>query len=136
VGFVLFPFSVSTLRLLHSIRNLKVLIGLIVAADAEKGEKEEDADVDVDVQETPARRRAHVHANVGTYAGLLQRACPAGVYEYVPDDGGKVVPGNAGVRARSYILFFSFFFITGSERANDNAGGRRGRRLGRDEACY
>ncbi|KAJ7844467.1 hypothetical protein B0H13DRAFT_2096524, partial [Mycena leptocephala] len=47
-------------------------------------------------QATPARRRAHVQANVGTCAGLLQRACPAGVYEYVPDDGGKVVPGNAG----------------------------------------
>ncbi|KAJ7692938.1 hypothetical protein B0H17DRAFT_1168966 [Mycena rosella] len=32
--------------------------------------------------ETAARRRAHVRANVGAYAGLLQRACPAGVYEY------------------------------------------------------
>jgi electron-transferring-flavoprotein dehydrogenase len=118
--------------------HLRVMRVVGAAADntekGEKGEKEEDADADV--QETPARRRAHVHANVGTYAGLLQRACPAGVYEYVPDDGGKVVPGNVGVRARSYILFFSFFFITRSERANDNAGGRRGRRLGRDEACY
>ncbi|KAJ7080923.1 FAD/NAD-P-binding domain-containing protein [Mycena belliarum] len=55
-----------------------------------------DAATGVDAQETAARRRAHVHANVGTYAGLLQRACPAGVYEYVADDGGKAVPGNAG----------------------------------------
>ncbi|KAJ7934334.1 FAD/NAD-P-binding domain-containing protein [Mycena leptocephala] len=82
--------------------HLRVMrgVGGAFSADAsmgekgEKGEKEEDADADV--QETPARRRAHVRANVGTYAGLLQRACPAGVYEYVPDDGGKVVPGNAG----------------------------------------
>ncbi|KAF7289913.1 Electron transfer flavoprotein-ubiquinone oxidoreductase [Mycena indigotica] len=48
----------------------------------------------VDVAETPLRRRAHVEANAGSYAGLLQKACPAGVYEYVSDDGGKVVPGN------------------------------------------
>ncbi|KAJ6617104.1 hypothetical protein B0H10DRAFT_2034748 [Mycena sp. CBHHK59/15] len=45
--------------------------------------------------ETPARRREHVRVNVSTYAGLLGRACPAGVYEYVDDDGGRSVPGNA-----------------------------------------
>ncbi|KAJ7253205.1 FAD/NAD(P)-binding domain-containing protein [Mycena rebaudengoi] len=44
--------------------------------------------------DTAARRRAHVRVNVGTYAGLLGRACPAGVYEYVEDDGGRAVPGN------------------------------------------
>ena len=33
----------------------------------------------------------HVDQNVGNYAGLLGRACPAGVYEYrsVEDDGGE-----------------------------------------------
>jgi electron-transferring-flavoprotein dehydrogenase len=36
--------------------------------------------------ETGARRREHVKVNVGVYAGLLERACPAGVYEYVDDD--------------------------------------------------
>lgn len=29
------------------------------------------------------RRREHVKINVDEYAGLLGRACPAGVYEYV-----------------------------------------------------
>ncbi|KAF8143945.1 hypothetical protein K438DRAFT_1910993 [Mycena galopus ATCC 62051] len=52
---------------------------------------DEDAPPDTDPHENPARRRAHVHANVGTYAGLLQRARPAGVYEYVADDGGRAV---------------------------------------------
>jgi electron-transferring-flavoprotein dehydrogenase len=58
------------------------------------------------------RRKEHVATNVGEYAGLLGRACPAGVYEYVeanesePDsmDGKKLVI-NSQVRissARSY----------------------------------
>lgn len=32
------------------------------------------------------RRREHVKINVGEYAGLLGRACPAGVYEYVDEE--------------------------------------------------
>ncbi|KAJ7106520.1 hypothetical protein C8R44DRAFT_714895 [Mycena epipterygia] len=66
--------------------------------EGKEGVKEggEDGKEGQEPQETAAQRRAHVKANVGTYAGLLQRACPAGVYEYVPDDGGRVVPGNAG----------------------------------------
>lgn len=32
-------------------------------------------------------RRKHVHTNVENYAGLLGRACPAAVYEYVEDEG-------------------------------------------------
>jgi electron-transferring-flavoprotein dehydrogenase len=34
-------------------------------------------------KETTQGRRAHVKTNVDEYAGLLGRACPAGVYEYV-----------------------------------------------------
>ncbi|EIW61123.1 FAD/NAD-P-binding domain-containing protein [Trametes versicolor FP-101664 SS1] len=34
-------------------------------------------------------RRAHVHANVEEYAGLLGRGCPAQVYEYVDADGAE-----------------------------------------------
>ena len=39
--------------------------------------------------ETSERRGEHVRVNVGEYAGLLGRACPAGVYEYVDDEDGS-----------------------------------------------
>lgn len=39
------------------------------------------------VREEQATRKRHVQVNVGEYAGLLGRACPAGVYEYVPAEG-------------------------------------------------
>ena len=39
-----------------------------------------------------AVRREHVRVNVGEYAGLLGRGCPAQVYEYVEDDAA----GEAG----------------------------------------
>ena len=39
------------------------------------------------VADESATRSAHVKANVDLYAGLLGRACPAGVYEYVEEQG-------------------------------------------------
>lgn len=42
--------------------------------------------------EETLRRTEHVKRNVEEFAGLLGRACPAGVYEYVDVDGGS----NAG----------------------------------------
>ncbi|KAG1872526.1 hypothetical protein C8R48DRAFT_629239 [Suillus tomentosus] len=36
--------------------------------------------------ENTALRKLHVQRNLSEYAGLLQRACPAGVYEYVEDE--------------------------------------------------
>ena len=36
-----------------------------------------------------AARTQHVKTNVGEYAGLLGRACPAGVYEYVDAEKGE-----------------------------------------------
>ena len=39
------------------------------------------------VEEELETRRNHVQVNVGEYAGLLGRACPAGVYEYVAEEG-------------------------------------------------
>ncbi|KAJ6560823.1 hypothetical protein DFH09DRAFT_1083296 [Mycena vulgaris] len=55
----------------------------------------------VDAQETAPPRRSHVAVNVGTDAGLLQRAFPPCLYEYMADDGGRVVLGNAGAEAEA-----------------------------------
>ncbi|KDQ54093.1 hypothetical protein JAAARDRAFT_196855 [Jaapia argillacea MUCL 33604] len=41
-------------------------------------------------------RRKHVERNVGEFAGLLGRACPAGVYEYVEDEEGAKTAGWGG----------------------------------------
>ena len=40
-------------------------------------------------EESKAVRREHVRVNVGEYAGLLGRACPAQVYEYVEDESAQ-----------------------------------------------
>ncbi|KAG6908453.1 hypothetical protein DXG01_004536 [Tephrocybe rancida] len=50
-------------------------LGTVEKAEAGEGEE--------GVQRLEGRER-HVKENVGKYAGLLGRACPAGVYEYVP----------------------------------------------------
>ncbi|KAH9169539.1 FAD/NAD-P-binding domain-containing protein [Lactarius sanguifluus] len=46
--------------------------------------------------ETSERRGEHVRVNVQEYAGLLGRACPAGVYEYVEDEGEPLLLSLAG----------------------------------------
>ncbi|KAF9522339.1 hypothetical protein CPB83DRAFT_899738 [Crepidotus variabilis] len=48
------------------------------------------------VEEEKERRRKHVQTNLGQYAGLLGRACPAGVYEYVPEEGNDSGEGWNG----------------------------------------
>jgi electron-transferring-flavoprotein dehydrogenase len=40
-------------------------------------------------EDKAAAKRKHVEKNVGEYAGLLGRACPAAVYEYVEDEEGN-----------------------------------------------
>lgn len=45
-----------------------------------------------DCNSTADARREHVRVNVEQYAGLLQRACPAGVYEYVDVEKGQDTP--------------------------------------------
>lgn len=48
-----------------------------------------------------ALRRDHVRRNVGEYAGLLQRACPAGVYEYIEDE---VVSQKEGWDSKKLVI--------------------------------
>ena len=65
--------------------------------------------------EDKAVRREHVRVNVGEFAGLLGRACPAQVYEYVDDEasqgpdgegwGGKKLVINSQVSARGLRAF-------------------------------
>lgn len=42
-----------------------------------------------DIPEAHEARQQHVEKNVGEFAGLLGRACPAGVYEYVDQEEGE-----------------------------------------------
>ena len=49
-----------------------------------------------DGEETPEVRSTHVRRNVEEYAGLLGRACPAGVYEYVEANEEENVGGWNG----------------------------------------
>ncbi|KAF8963490.1 hypothetical protein BDZ97DRAFT_1731955 [Flammula alnicola] len=67
-------------------------VGAGVGAVRSEVEVEEDVSDDArekQVEEERERRKRHVQVNVGEYAGLLGRACPAGVYEYVPEEEGS-----------------------------------------------
>jgi electron-transferring-flavoprotein dehydrogenase len=65
------------------------------AAEQEDAEDESSAQkIKQDVQEERGTRERHIHTNVGEYAGLLGRACPAGVYEYVPVEGNSNSEGT------------------------------------------
>lgn len=46
----------------------------------------DEAEAGVGIKSKEERKRSHVQKNVEEYAGLLGRACPAGVYEYVDVD--------------------------------------------------
>jgi len=54
------------------------------------------------VVEGSERRREHVRVNVEEYAGLLGRACPAGVYEYVDDEDGS--SGKEGWGGKKLVI--------------------------------
>jgi electron-transferring-flavoprotein dehydrogenase len=52
--------------------------------------------------ESSERRGEHVRVNVQEYAGLLGRACPAGVYEYVDDEDGS--SGKEGSGGKKLVI--------------------------------
>jgi hypothetical protein len=115
-------------------RNGAVGVGVeavrnIAAAEASHTEDKEGEKnlVEEAVQEEIKRRQDHVRINVNEYAGLLGRACPAGVYEYVVDEsesgnrkerdgegwGGQKLVINSQVRLSGcYFLFYSFTHMT------------------------
>jgi electron-transferring-flavoprotein dehydrogenase len=68
------------------------------------------------VEEELETRRKHVQVNVGEYAGLLGRACPAGVYEYVAEEGSdEAVSGGWNghkLVINSQVRIYCFQFIS------------------------
>ena len=112
--------------------NVAVGVGVeavrnMAAAEASSAEdKDRGTDlVEGAVQDEIKRRQNHVHINVNEYAGLLGRACPAGVYEYVLDEsesgGGKEGEGkgcgghklviNSQVCLAACCLLFACFLV-------------------------
>lgn len=73
----------------------------------------------LDVGQEKKTRCEHVKINVGQYAGLLGRACPAGVYEYVDQEGAEVEAGEGWMGTKLVInsqvrsFQFSGLFIMG-----------------------
>lgn len=58
----------------------------------------------MNVDRAKERRREHVQVNVDEYAGLLGRACPAGVYEYVEAEIGDKRTSEEGWRGKKLII--------------------------------
>lgn len=49
-------------------------------------------------------RSKHVKTNVEEYAGLLGRACPAAVYEYVDDEGADGTEEKGGYGGKKFVI--------------------------------
>lgn len=64
----------------------------------------EDQPVHLRLPPGPEARSAHVKTNVEDYAGLLGRACPAAVYEYVDDDGPDGTPEKGGYGGKKLVI--------------------------------
>ena len=70
------------------------------------------------VGEEIKRRQNHVRVNVNEYAGLLGRACPAGVYEYVADESesgsGKAEGEGEGWKGHKLVINSQVCFFLSS----------------------
>ncbi|KAF4612672.1 hypothetical protein D9613_011884 [Agrocybe pediades] len=67
--------------------NPAIGAGVAAVRTTAEAEEESESEVKEEVKEELERRRRHVEVNQGEFAGLLGRACPAGVYEYVGEEG-------------------------------------------------
>ena len=69
-------------------------------------------------------RKEHVRRNVGEFAGLLQRACPAGVYEYIEDEALSKSEGWDGKKLviNSQVSSLDFFapWASGDRSSSQN----------------
>jgi len=85
------PIHLRVVQTSQYLKNLEqegnVAIGAGVGAVKTEAEFNDDISRKEEVEDEQQRRTNHVQVNLGEYAGLLGRACPAGVYEYVPDEG-------------------------------------------------
>ena len=64
----------------------------------------EDQPVHLRLPPGPKARSEHVRVNVEEYAGLLGRACPAQVYEYVPDEGKDGTEEGGGWNGTKFVI--------------------------------
>lgn len=102
------------------------------SGSASSPDSDSDSDADSNDSESPNKaaaaaaaaaaraRAAHVRTNVSEYAGLLGRACPAAVYEYVDVEPGSVEGEEAGggwggkklvINSQVSVLCFRFFIF-------------------------
>jgi electron-transferring-flavoprotein dehydrogenase len=72
--------------------------------NALKAEAEIEAVAEDEVEAERKRRIEHVKVNVGEYAGLLQRACPAGVYEYIDVEGSGNTPEGDAWQGKKLVI--------------------------------
>ena len=79
---------------LKSLREASAEVSLygFLSGSSNRGAGQKEKPLTQDCNSTADARREHVRVNVEQYAGLLQRACPAGVYEYVDVEKGQESP--------------------------------------------
>ena len=64
----------------------------------------------------PEARQAHIQMNVDEFAGLLGRACPAHVYEYVDAEEGEAKPVGNDYKAEEVTASGKKFVINSQVR--------------------